>query len=146
MGKYTTFDVARIFKIDRTRLQEWIDKGFISPETPAAGKGTKALFSRDQLYSIKLAYWLLKAGKQRRDAFEIADICWENIGTKQGQFRYLVIDYRVLEKNLSAELGGDTLLPKYPADEMTDPDVFRFVINLIAVIREVDLAIDQDRG
>ena len=28
MDTFSTFDVARIFHIDRTRLQTWLDKGF----------------------------------------------------------------------------------------------------------------------
>ena len=145
MGKFTTFDVARILKMDRTRLQEWIDKKFITPETPAKGKGSKALFTKEQLYQIKLAVWLLKTGKQRSQAFYIANLAWYNVGTSPGQNKFLTVNQKVVSGEL-LEVGAESITSNYPTQQMGEDDVFRTSINLVAVIREVNLAIENDAG
>ena len=68
MDLFTTFDVDRILEIKRTRLQEWINHGFIIPSQQTPSKGVKALFSREDLYGIKLFEELLKRGHSRERA------------------------------------------------------------------------------
>ena len=143
MNYYTTFDVSRILKIDRTRLQEWIDRRYIIPDTPAAGRGTKALFTTDQLYRVKLAIWLMKAGKHRKAAFDLANIAWENVGPSPEKIRYMTLNHMVVSGNLM-EAGNEKVTPNYPSQAMGENDVFRTAINLVAVMREVDMAIKHD--
>ncbi len=73
MDLLSTFDVERILDIKRTRLQEWMDRGFIKPSQQSQGKGTKALFSREDLYAIKLFEELLKRGFNRDNASKLTN-------------------------------------------------------------------------
>ena len=73
MKPFTTFDVEKILNIKRTRLQEWMNRGFIKPSQASAGQGTKALFTREDLYGIQLFSELLKFGLNRYVATRIVD-------------------------------------------------------------------------
>jgi len=73
MKSFSTFDVEKILNIKRTRLQEWINRGFIKPSQASAGQGTKALFTREDLYGIQLFSELLKFGLNRDVATRIVD-------------------------------------------------------------------------
>lgn len=77
---FTTFDVAKIVGIKRTRLQEWLDRGYIKPSIQKArGQGTKALFSKEDLYAIKLFGELLKKGFTRNRAASILGLFEEGL-------------------------------------------------------------------
>jgi hypothetical protein len=73
MNFYSTFAVSRILKIPVPRLQEWIRLGFIFPSQASSGRGSKALFSRADLYGIQLFLELLDSGLNRADARWITD-------------------------------------------------------------------------
>jgi hypothetical protein len=73
MELFSTFDVEKICKIKRTRLQEWLNKKnhFIVPSQCSGGRGKKALFSREDLYGIQLFIELLEMNLDRTEASEI---------------------------------------------------------------------------
>jgi hypothetical protein len=73
MNLYSTFDVARILNIQVPRIQEWIRLGFIFPSQASSGRGSKALFSRQDLYGIRLFIELLDSGLNRADAQWVID-------------------------------------------------------------------------
>ena len=51
--EYSTFDIVKGLGIPRERLREWMTRGFVSPSIAEAdGAGTKALFSRFDLYLV----------------------------------------------------------------------------------------------
>ena len=77
MKSFSTFDVEKILNIKRTRLQEWMNRGFIKPSQASAGQGTKALFTREDLYGIQLFSELLKFGLNRDVATKIVDWLFE---------------------------------------------------------------------
>lgn len=64
--KYTTTDVSKL-GIKRERLKEWMAKGFIEPSKKASGPGTKNLFTRLDLYQIKLFAYVVECGFSRED-------------------------------------------------------------------------------
>jgi DNA-binding transcriptional MerR regulator len=68
---FSTFDVLKIFKISRPRLREWMVRGFIKPTIPANGQGTKALFTKEDIYKIALFIRLIKVGFKRKQASEL---------------------------------------------------------------------------
>lgn len=68
METFSSFQVRDILNIDYTRLQEWIRRGYIVPSIPAAGRGTKAKFSRSDLYIIQTFTLLLQRGINREIA------------------------------------------------------------------------------
>ena len=69
---YTTFEVVKKMGIRQERLREWIDRGFIIPSIQKAqGRGTKNIFSRDDLYKLGLFQYLLSISLSRKRAAEI---------------------------------------------------------------------------
>ena len=65
---FSTFDVLKILSIDRERLREWMNRGFVIPTSPAVGQGTKALFTILDVFKIALFKKLIEAGINRKKA------------------------------------------------------------------------------
>lgn len=69
MDEFSTLDIVRILGIPRERLREWLNHGFIRPSIQEAkGQGTKALFSRNDLYLIAMFRDLVETGLSRLSA------------------------------------------------------------------------------
>jgi MerR HTH family regulatory protein len=66
--KFSTLDIVKVLEIPRERLRSWMKEGFVQPTVPAQGQGTKAVFSRYDIYSISLFDNLLDAGFRREVA------------------------------------------------------------------------------
>lgn len=66
--EFSTFDVLKILEIKRERLREWVNQGFIIPNAPAEGQGTKAVFKILDIYKIAVFKKLIEAGINRRIA------------------------------------------------------------------------------
>ena len=65
--QFSTFDVVKITGINRETLQDWIERRLIIPSIKRAnGVGTKSLFSREDLYRIKLFYELINTYGMKR--------------------------------------------------------------------------------
>ena len=70
--RFSTFEISENLNIKRTRLQEWIDKGYVTPSIcRAKGKGTKALFSNQDIYHLHMFRELLDIGLNRYMAARI---------------------------------------------------------------------------
>ena len=96
METYSTFDIAKLFNIKRTRLQEWIDEDFIQPYKPADGYGVKAIFRKHELYTIRLFMFLLNMGLKRFEAADYSNLVnWENIGEGKDGKQYAVMKKRL---------------------------------------------------
>jgi len=134
MDQFSTFDVARIFSVDRTRLQTWLDKDFFSPNEKARGKGTKAIFTLNDLYRLQLFLYGLELFGSRNQAKSFPHIEFEAVGPGKGQFQYFAYTlYRgkpLLRKGELLKQGG---IP-----HMTEDKVAVFLINLQTVKAEVD--------
>jgi hypothetical protein len=69
IDEFSTFDISRILDIPGPRLRQWIELGFVKPSIrKALGKGTKAIFSRSDLYRIDLFRGLVDQGHSRLGA------------------------------------------------------------------------------
>lgn len=67
---YSTFDVMRILEIDRECLREWVKRGYIVPSIQqSSGRGTKALFSRTDLFRIAIFQKAVQSGLSRGLAY-----------------------------------------------------------------------------
>jgi len=66
--KYSTFDIVKALDIDRERLREWMNRGYIKPSQSAQGQGTRALFSTLDVYAVELFRNLVEAGFSREAA------------------------------------------------------------------------------
>lgn len=66
--KFSTLDIVKALGIPRERLRDWMNRGFIVPTQQAEGQGTKAIFSRIEVYGVALFQKLLKWGFGRQFA------------------------------------------------------------------------------
>ena len=65
MTDYSTFDIEKLLGIPRLRVQDWVNRGFVTPSSPAPGQGRKATFTRKDLYGIMFFQKLLDSGFKR---------------------------------------------------------------------------------
>lgn len=105
MKGYTTFQIIKALKIPRERLKDWMEKGFVKPSLQQArGKGTKALFSLLDVYSLALFKHLIEACYFSRDAASQFSALWleyiYNFPYEQGK----VVSDRTISDLLSNEL------------------------------------------
>ncbi len=96
--EYSTLDIVKALKIPRGRLREWVDQKFIIPSVSADGQGTRAVFTRVDVYGVALFRQLLKLGFSRTMA---SHITWDFVSREKaqtrGKARYLV--FKIGEKN-----------------------------------------------
>lgn len=77
MNGYTTFQIIKALNIPRERLKDWMEKGFVKPSLQQArGKGTKALFSLLDVYSLALFKHLIEECHFSRDAASHFSSMW----------------------------------------------------------------------
>ena len=67
-NEFSTLDIVKAIDIPRERLRDWMNRGFISPSISAEGQGTKAVFTRDDIYGIALFRNLVGYGFSREVA------------------------------------------------------------------------------
>ncbi len=72
-------EVTRITGVKRTRLQQWLEKGWIAPSIQAAdGHGTRNLYTRHDLYTVELFKKIIEYGLSRRTAGEWLSRCQDH--------------------------------------------------------------------
>jgi len=69
--KFSTLDIVKALNIPRERLRDWMNHGFVVPTTRSEGQGTKAVFTRDDIYLVALFVDLLKKGFKRDRASDL---------------------------------------------------------------------------
>jgi len=66
---YTTFEICKNLDIRLERFRMWIDNGYVEPSIQkASGRGTKNLFSKDDLYLVGLFKHLIECGFSREES------------------------------------------------------------------------------
>ncbi len=71
MATYTMKDITSKLGIKRTALQQWMERGFISPSIQVAeGHGTKNLWNWEDLLKLAIFQEMIKHHFQREDAAE----------------------------------------------------------------------------
>ena len=63
--EFSTLDIVKALKIPRERLRDWMNQGFVKPTIPAEGQGTKAVFTRTDVYLLALFRHLVNSGFKR---------------------------------------------------------------------------------
>lgn len=129
---YSTLDVVDHLKIPRERLRDWQNRGFIQPSQKAEGQGTKALFSRLDLYGIALfkylvvsckfareeaarytKTWLGKARSRKDPGVALSDlICFERMATRGAEEKITLRSFShqiMAEMKNSGAMKWDTL-------------------------------------
>jgi hypothetical protein len=66
--EFSTLDICVALEIPRERLRGWMKEGYIEPTEPAQGQGTKAVFTRQDVYKIALFRLLIERGFKRIQA------------------------------------------------------------------------------
>jgi hypothetical protein len=64
-NEFSTLDIVKALKIPRERLRDWMNRSFIEPSVPADGQGTKAIFTREDVYGVALFQILIDHGLSR---------------------------------------------------------------------------------
>ncbi len=120
MNEFTTIDIQRLLHVERQRLREWIDRGFVIPSVQrASGVGTKNIFNQWDVYGIEMFRLLIETGFNRSSAAQVYRSWWT-------EFRNYPIDYR---HKLSIALMVHNLIPKQQnSDEMFDELCTYFVL------------------
>ena len=72
MEKFFASDVEKITGVKRTRLQQWLEKGFLSPSIhEAEGHGDRNIYSRIDIYNIAVFKKISESGLQRKVAADL---------------------------------------------------------------------------
>lgn len=143
--EFTTFDIAKILGIKRNCIQPWIDGSFIVPSIQkSTRRGTKNIFSREDLYRIRLFQQLLDSGISRGEASIYAKgINFRNVGPGKNDFKYEVYYRRKMKEGKDSGIFTDMNLEKEePKIILGDKYSYAFVVNLLLIKEEVDKLVD----
>jgi len=88
-NEFSTFDIVNALGIPFGRLREWINEGFIKPNIPAEGAGTKAIFTRDDVYGVALFKSLVEFGMKRKRAAEFVEMGLQELPTRSSVKRHV---------------------------------------------------------
>ena len=142
--EFTTFQVAKILGVSRSSVQQWLDSGFIEPSILAAeGRGTKNLFSREDLYRIAMFRALSRAGVAQKKAGKLRnEFDFDKAARNPQSFRMAYFSYGPDEeeqpemkpryKNLDSRVKG------------RKPFHICILIDLLQIKRDVDKRIDEE--
>jgi len=169
MKEFSIKDIERILGIQRDRIQPWIVAGYVVPSIKRARRrGSKNIFSREDLYRIYLFDSLLDYGLDRRSAAKMLLIRFEEVGDGPSAYKYQRFTRHIHSDKLreispeaamddgsypwtgedpgaangqilhSAELVSDAS----ELGRMNHNDLFSLTINLVTIKRIVDMKID----
>lgn len=139
--EFSTFDVERLLDINRLRLQEWLNRGFFEPYRRAAGKGTKTIFTRENLYCLRLFILLLGMFNSRDTAKELSNVSFQNVGPGKDQYKYALLSYSIERGNIyvpNIPLHSFELLKEKPDFSMRKTEYGKVIIDLQKIKAEVD--------
>jgi hypothetical protein len=137
---YTTTEIEQKCGIPRARSKEWIARKYINPSyQKASGRGTKHLFTRNDLYVIVSYQKILELGISREMAGSIVKTFFYDFGDYTSQIErglcYLVIT-KVAPSGENPEIHPQ-LLPKIPKDIPITSE-YILAINLENIKENVD--------
>ena len=65
--EFTASQITQITGVKRTRLQQWLEKGYLSPSIQqASGHGTRNIYSIVDVYSIAIFKKIIESGLSRK--------------------------------------------------------------------------------
>lgn len=102
---FSTFEICKALKIPKERLRQWLKNEFIKPTIPAKGQGTRAVFTRNDVYGVALFNDLINRGLKRSVAARFVDkVFLFDVRTNYAIFRYeetYCAKYDIRERELS---------------------------------------------
>ena len=90
-AKYRSTGICKAMPITKERLKDWLTVGFIRPTIPAFGQGTKAGYTKGDVYSIALFMKLLRMGFKREFAASVIKPIMGIVGNEKIFSRYLLV-------------------------------------------------------
>lgn len=70
---YSSFEIMRALHIEKEKLRDWIDRGFIKAFKPSPGRGKPAAFRVKDIYGMALFMELLSHGFSREKASHMVE-------------------------------------------------------------------------
>jgi hypothetical protein len=145
LEKFSSFQVAEILKVNRNTLQSAVGSNFITPDIKRAeGRDERSYWGRNGVYRADLYFHMVRTGWPRRRAKDDSDISFENVGSKKGQFKYLIKRTKIARHKNLKEIGSWEM--KRDLKEILEGknnDLTKFIINLEQIKEEVDLGIEN---
>jgi len=108
--EFSTLDIVKALEIQRERLREWMVQEFIKPTVSASGKGTRALFTRKDVYCVELFRQLVDIGINRDTAHHFSNFYRNRSMSDNEDLYYMLIRYGVQIGRDNHEYG-----PEYSA-------------------------------
>lgn len=121
--------LAKILDLDSRLLDKWIQRGYLYPSIlQADGSGYRHVFSRDDLYALRLFMRLNALKFDRAEAAELSDSdkstpSWATVGTDT----HFVFARRVNDKGMMETKG---FMGKLCQHELPDPAEWEYVVNV----------------
>jgi hypothetical protein len=123
--------------IEPERLRQWIRLGFVTPNTPAKGQGSRGIFTRGDVYSVELFRRLLDLGISRSYTASLSQVYsvprrYFVLGDDKGRPIEKSEEEAVSEESLIE--AGDILCiifhddPKFPEVKLLTPMVILSVV------------------
>jgi hypothetical protein len=132
---YSILDVSRILGIEKSRVRDWIVKGFIIPSWHIAmARGDKNLLTYDDLCSVYLFQQLRSKGFHRTPvAFIINEIAKTGLSNNlRSGFRYMIWNTKFPKE------GGKVTISHSLTNLVIDTSFQMLVVDLLRVKNEVD--------
>jgi hypothetical protein len=145
--EYSTLQACKILHLNRETLRAWLDKGLVIPSKRGKGKGTKSVFSREDLYRVFLFQCFCDAGFLQQRASEMA---WrESFEAKSLRDKRYLHYPRMRVRGSIGGGGGDPHVEKIPSEipgPKTVPYQWMMVVDLEAIKGYVDKQIQEQVG
>jgi DNA-binding transcriptional MerR regulator len=141
--KFYANDVTRITGLKRTRLEQWIERGYFIPTTRAQGPGTQNIYSRGDLYALCLLERLLLMGVPRERAGKVVfAIRWERERTAGNN--YVVVKIELQRSPRGGKIMAGEMYFAVDAPQVSlKREAVAWVINLRQVFEEIDSKIEK---
>lgn len=143
--QYSTLDICKAINITRERIRDWMNKGFIKPSIQEAkGQGTKALFSRNDIYLIILFFTLIRNGINRKKSSDIIQELGED--RKSKNFETLMkSDFLLFRSSYSKEKRARSMIAidMYRGNLLDVETAMPHAFYKHKVVKEMEKAFDQ---
>lgn len=134
---FSSNHVAKALNIEPERLRQWIRLGFVTPNTPAKGQGSRGIFTRGDVYSVELFRRLLDLGISRSYTASLSQVFsvprrYFVLGDDKGRPIDKSEEEAVSEESLIEAVDSLCLVfhddPKFPEVKLLTPTVILSVV------------------
>jgi len=147
MKMFSTFEAAKILKIDITRFHEWLKRDYIplGEGQKAKGRGTKTAFYDEDLYRIKTFELLIGVGIKREFASDYIKYLHGSNRKRPKDFNWEKY-YLKYEKSSDGHIVMGLETKRYKGKDYLENPLIQFTINLKEVAKSVDKNIQDNKN